>query len=299
MCAPSFCSFPDSCSQVGVDPATDDRFDDVGSCFLVHSDISTSAEELWSLEAQHYQIVSFLRTGVAIKSFDNLFDGNTLTWLGPNLAASPVVFSLHGAPSEMTIVQHRIFQRESQVFLSNSKELRQTNSSVNMIIVTNQALATSSEQRGNLRNRSMLLSNILEVNALVLGESDDIQTFQDRVVKSFNEDSEHAFLSQFDNSYSPFFSSVYLVEASNGIAVPVPIRKPNSILRPRMPYKEFNFINTTAVAIAMAAIACSIILMGVVVVVIVKSKEAAQKSVQMAPSNDSVDSDVRGIMAVH
>jgi hypothetical protein len=298
--AASFCSSTDPCSQVDVDPATDVLFDAIGSCFVVHSDISTSAEQLWTLEALQYQIVSYLRTGVAMKTFDDIFDGNTLTWLGPNLVASPVVLALHGAPSEMTSVQDRIFQRESLVFLSKSDELRQTDSSVDMIIVTSQALATSSE-RGNLRHRSMLESNILEVNALVLGESIDIETFQDRVVNSFNEDSENAFIRQFDNSNSPFFSSVYLVEASKNVAVAAPTRKPNSILLPRLPYKKYNFINTTYVAIALAAIACSIILMGVLVVVIVKSKQAqaAKKIVKIAVSSDPVPCNVRGPIRVY
>ena len=261
------------------------------SCYLVFTNVTTAATTPSMSEALTYQMADLIRTEVETEKYDGIFQENVVTWLGPNLAASRIVWRFYGPASEMTDEQENMFEHEAISFFSSFGEFQRSNSTVDMIVFKSQALISSifnttavigsGLKSGNLR-RALVddtrSDGILEVTTLTLGESEEFGTFQDRIVGSFNNDS-ISFLKQIHDKRYPFFVSVHAIEArttstSNTLQQVRPTKSPTIGLHPPPPeYNHFRLINTTYAAIAMAFLAVVIIGTGMIIVAIMKPKQ--------------------------
>lgn len=262
------------------------------SCYLVFTNVTTAATTPSMSEELTYQMADLIRTEVETDKYDGIFQENVVIWLGPNLAASRIVWRFYGPVSEMTDEQENMFEHQAISFFSSFGEFQRSNSTVDMIVFKSQALISdnfnstavigSGLKSGNLRralvDETTRSDGILEVTTLTLGESEEFGTFQDRIVRSFNNDS-ISFLKQIHDKKYPFFVSVHAIEArttstSNTLQQVRPTKSPTIGLHPPPPeYNHFRLINTTYAAIAMAFLAVVIIGIGMIIVAIMKPKQ--------------------------
>lgn len=226
-------------------------------CYILNTTITTTAVDDEISQVVQYQIVTRLRREVSSSKYNNNFvASHTVAWQSPRLVACPLGWTLSGVQFDMPQEVEQGFQQASWMFLLDAMS---PESSVDRVIVTSQGIVTG---------------DALTVYGVVLGESDNIDAFDNAVVQSYH-GTPGVFLDQWNTASSggsnsgisslPYVSSVVDMKVffpgDPAAVLPVPWKQ-NVLQRKPVEYKERHWINTSHVAMVLGALAVTILGMG-------------------------------------